>query len=989
MNTTPDAAAFNLKEGGGSIDILGNDTDRNGVPVDPSKVKVRLYGFGSVQNGPAVGNGFWNDNTNLYDFGPSGTVGEGAEFWYNVEDLTTGIRSPDEKIFVAVGPLDDCDGNGLYDYNEIFGSGAPDCNSNGVLDVCEAFGNDGPTGICKPESICATQLVNPASTPGDTPSGNSLEPSVSSDGRFVAFESDASNLVEGDGNGFRDIFVFDRLTEKVQRVNVGPGGVEANLPSFSASVSKDGRFVAFVSFATNLVPGGTNGQGDVFVHDRVLGETELVSVALDGGLADDISLSPVISADGLRIAFVSEASNLVASGTSGGERNIFMRDRTGPGSTTLVSAATNGQQGDDWSRDPDISDSGSHVAFASDASDLVANDQNGSRDAFLWEAASGTIERVSVDSNGVEANSGSSEPKVSANGERVVFGSDATNLSPDDWDFAGDGDIFLRDLGLQSTTLLGAIPATSGIYEYPEITADGVCAAYVSDDQLSTTPMDGEDFRDAHIEQIGAAKVTMASLSYSNSVSNQDVDSISISAQGRSLAFDTEATNLIEQQFGTAGLRNVFVRHCRPARVARFDGLASGWDGWFEVVDTGIGSPLDLSSEITLEAWVRMQPLDFQRTVVAKWGDWGINDRSYSLAIAPNGDNGTVVFSLALNGNQNNQNGTHDFSAGFVPKDEWVHIACTYDGAERRIYVNGILAGSLASSGTIDEGFTNLGIGAQNRRNDSSPGAGDGVVGSYFNGDVDQVRVWAVARSAWQVQSTMNRTITPWNVVDHPGLIGAWNFDDAGTSALEPASSLMGTARPTSPQADHKVDGLVDPVVVDCDENLVDDWMQVEVFPFLDQGNDGVIDTWCEATVYCTAGATSLPGCVPQWSTLGVPSASAGSGFTLTYGSAPGGLPGLMIYTTQGPAATPVSNPFGFLCINTSGLIRTPILLSGGTTGTCSGAYSMDFNQYYAAQVLDPTLVPGAQVDLQAWFRDPGTPGTAVLSEAIQFPMCP
>jgi hypothetical protein len=144
-------------------------------------------------------------------------------------------------------------------------------------------------------------------------------------------------------------------------------------------------------------------------------------------------------------------------------------------------------------------------------------------------------------------------------------------------------------------------------------------------------------------------------------------------------------------------------------------------------------------------------------------------------------------------------------------------------------------------------------------------------------------------------------------------------------------------------------------------------------------------------TTYCTAQTPSLPNCFPDFSTIGLPSASAPSGFQIDFGPVPGQEVGIFIYTTLGPAATPLATSFGFLCIQTgAGFYRIqPAVNSGGTFGVCDGTLGMDFNTFFATQTTNPQLVAGAQVDLQAWYRDPPNPGGANLSNALQFVMCP
>ena len=210
--------------------------------------------------------------------------------------------------------------------------------------------------------------------------GDSEGPSISAHGRFVAFYSSAANLVGSDTNGARDVFVRDRKTGKTTRVSVNSHGAQANGESFAAPISADGRFVAFLSSASNLVGGDTNGARDVFVRDRKAGKTRRVSVDSHGAQGNGDSFIPSISADGRFVAFYSDAANLVA-GDGNAAGDGFVRDRKA-GRTKRVSVASHGTQGNDTSFPPSISADGRFVAFTSLANNLVAGDTNGASDIF-------------------------------------------------------------------------------------------------------------------------------------------------------------------------------------------------------------------------------------------------------------------------------------------------------------------------------------------------------------------------------------------------------------------------------------------------------------------------------------------------------------------------------------------------------------------------------------------------------------------------------
>ncbi len=264
---------------------------------------------------------------------------------------------------------------------------------------------------------------------------------ISTDGRYVSFASDASNLVVGDTNGVSDVFVHDRQTGETTRVSVSSGGVESNGANGWGTISHDGRYVGFFSDASNLVVGDTNGVIDVFVHDRNTGETTRVSVSSDGTQGNGDSDQISISTDGRYVGYLSDASNLVANDTNG-SRDIFVHDRQ-TSETTRVSVSSNGAEGNDFSSRPNISSDGRYVTFHSDATNLVVDDTNGSRDIFIHDRQAGEATRVSVSSSGAQANGHSTWNYTSSDGRYVTFRSEASNLVVDDTN--GVADIFVND----------------------------------------------------------------------------------------------------------------------------------------------------------------------------------------------------------------------------------------------------------------------------------------------------------------------------------------------------------------------------------------------------------------------------------------------------------------------------------------------------------------------------------------------------------------
>jgi len=282
---------------------------------------------------------------------------------------------------------------------------------------------------------------------GASSNGGSSSPSISADGRFVAFLSDASNLVADDLNRLRDVFVVDRQTGTTTRASVDSAGAEANLESFSPVLSADGRFVVFTTFAFNLVADDINEGSDVFVRDLQAHTTTRVSVYEGGYEAEGDSLRPAISADGRIVAFDSDAWNL-AWGDTNDVFDVFVHDRE-TGVTTRVSVDDSGGQADGASLRPALSADGRYVAFYTEAANLVAGDTNAASDVLIYDRQSGAEKRVSVAGGGVEANGDSLRPALSADGRVVVFESNASNLV--DGDSNGFTDVFLHDRNRSSS----------------------------------------------------------------------------------------------------------------------------------------------------------------------------------------------------------------------------------------------------------------------------------------------------------------------------------------------------------------------------------------------------------------------------------------------------------------------------------------------------------------------------------------------------------
>jgi Tol biopolymer transport system component len=310
---------------------------------------------------------------------------------------------------------------------------------------------------------------------GASANNYSDNPSISADGRYTVFVSDATDLVANDTNGTRDVFIFDNQTSLVRRVNMSLQGAQANGASSNPAVSGDGRFVAFASDATNLIFGDTNGFTDIFVVDTITGAVTRESVGAGGTQANGSSFRPGISADGRYVTFESNATNLTSITTTG-TTQIYVRDRTA-GTTTLVSQSATGTAGNGVSLQAAISGDGRYIAFASDATNLVAGDTNAVRDVFLRDLSTSTTTRLSVDSSGGQANGASRAPAINRNpgnasdGRYIAFSSEATNLVANDTN--GISDIFVRDRVGNTTTRVSVSSAGTQATDPTDITTTG------------------------------------------------------------------------------------------------------------------------------------------------------------------------------------------------------------------------------------------------------------------------------------------------------------------------------------------------------------------------------------------------------------------------------------------------------------------------------------------------------------------------------------
>ena len=400
---------------------------------------------------------------------------------------------------------------------------------------------------------------------------SSFATGISAEGRHVAFSSDATTLVKGDTNGKRDAFVRDRLTGETTRVSVNSTGEQSNCSdpfgcSSAAGISADGRYVAIVSAAPDLVSGDTNEASDVFVHDRQTGETKRVSISGSGSEGNGASGYAAISADGRYVAFASSASNLVP-GDTNATGDVFIRDlRTGR--TTRSSLDSHRRQtnrgGDSW--DPAISARGRYLAFTSNASNLVAHDTNNLADVFVRDLRTGRTTRVSLSSRGKQAGqdrsgNGSNAPSISANGRYIAFHSAASNLVRGDTNRAFD--IFVRDTKTKQTRRVSVSnrgrQANAESFGPESISPDG---RYVAFGSLASNLVAGDinDTTDVFVYDLHTGRVTLASRNTGGQQGNDGSANAvgAFSADNAYLAFSSWSSNLVDGD--TNGGPDAFVR---------------------------------------------------------------------------------------------------------------------------------------------------------------------------------------------------------------------------------------------------------------------------------------------------------------------------------------------------------------------------------------------------------------------------------------------
>ncbi|MBI3847877.1 MAG: PD40 domain-containing protein [Planctomycetes bacterium] len=339
------------------------------------------------------------------------------------------------------------------------------------------------------------------------------------------------------------------------RVSLDSMGIEANGGSTLASLNGDGRFVAFVSVATNLFPGDTNGVTDVFVHDLVSGETVLASVSAIGGPANGNSTSPALSSDGRFVAFVSNSQNLVSPPLAFSTAEVYVRDLVA-GTTEIVSLSSTGAPADGDCRMPSLSANARYVAFDSTASNLVVGDFNGAADVFVRDRVAGATERISVNASGAGASGGTAS--ISENGRFVAFLSVAPNIVPE-----GTGSnvqAVVKDRQTGFVFLASADPSdhpTVVSNRQPTMSADGRFVVFESGDG-NLVSGDTNARPDAFLRDLVAARTVRVDLGASGNQLAGGATSPRLTADGRFVVFLASSSDVMPGTPGRA--TDVFVR---------------------------------------------------------------------------------------------------------------------------------------------------------------------------------------------------------------------------------------------------------------------------------------------------------------------------------------------------------------------------------------------------------------------------------------------
>lgn len=411
---------------------------------------------------------------------------------------------------------------------------------------------------------CRDVTVGPAATTwlrffqqgGDTSADHiSRNPSISADGTRVVYFSRASNLVPGDTEGRFDIFLYDTVDETTTRISVDPAGLGGNSDSTNPKISADGDRIVYSSLASNLVAGDTNNRYDIFLYDIPTATTTRLSVDDAGNQSIGTSAVGSISADGTRIVFNSNASDLLPD-TAGDFFNVYLHDTT-TNTTTLITRDRSGEGSANESSYPlstsGISGDGTRIVFASKASNLVEGDSNRTQDVFMYDTTTATTTKI----NGGEPDGRpSGEPAISTDGTKIAFSSSSRNVIPGS--ITSVRSIFLYDVATGTTVLVSANAAGEpGIVgsERPAISADGTRISFAS--FASNLVPDDTGRVDIFVYDTTTGAPTRINMTANGGEANRDSLESALSADGTRIVYTSKATNLVAPD--TNGWQDVFL----------------------------------------------------------------------------------------------------------------------------------------------------------------------------------------------------------------------------------------------------------------------------------------------------------------------------------------------------------------------------------------------------------------------------------------------
>ncbi len=414
-----------------------------------------------------------------------------------------------------------------------------------------------------------TTRISTSSSGAQGTGGSSNLPDITADGRYIAFYSNADNLVPGDTNGLIDVFRKDLETGEVVLVSTATDGTQGSISSYNPSISDDGRYVTFQSTSSNLVAGDGNVAADIFRKDLETGETILISTASNGTQGNAHSYNATISSDGRYVSFESNASNLVA-GDTNGTRDIFRKD-TLTGEIIRVSTSSSGTESTGSSSVSKISNDGRYISFQSTSADLVTGDTNGATDIFRKDLKTGETIRVSTSSDGSEGTNSSFTSAISGDGRYITFETTSSNLVSGDSN--GQRDVFRKDLLTGETLMVNA--ASDGTYGNDlslggNISADGRFVAF----RTYSTNLSGNDTNgdlDIYKKDFLTGEVTLVSTANDGTQGAASFSGITLSADGRKIAFSSTATYLVDGD--TNGQSDIFVRDMSTAGLQELAGL--------------------------------------------------------------------------------------------------------------------------------------------------------------------------------------------------------------------------------------------------------------------------------------------------------------------------------------------------------------------------------------------------------------------------------